>query len=88
MLEAAPNADVLMLGHVGVEPFGSIPEILANLGDRRHRLRVKAWRFDRSSIPIDADAQIQWLFERWLEMDEWIASHHPLPFPPHSAQTP
>lgn len=80
MLEAAPDADVIMLGHVGVEPFGSIPEILENLGDQRHRLRVKAWRFARSSIPIDPDAQIQWLFERWLEMDEWIASHHPLPF--------
>lgn len=80
MLESAPDADVVMLGHVGVEPFGSIPDILANLGSHANRLRVKAWRYSRASIPTDPDAQIQWLFERWLEMDEWIASHHPLPF--------
>ncbi len=79
MLEAAPNADVIMLGHVGIEPFGSIPEILANLGDKRNRLRVKAWRFDRSTIPHSVDEQIEWLFQRWLEMDRWIDSHHPLP---------
>ncbi len=79
MLEAAPNADVIMVGHVGVEPFGSLKEVFANVGDLRHRLRLKVWRFDRSDIPTDEDEQTDWLFERWLEMDQWIDSHHPLP---------
>lgn len=79
MLEAAPDADIVLIGHAGVEPFGSVPEVLANLGDLRHRLFVKAWRFPRSSVPLSEDARIQWLFERWIEMDEWIESHHPLP---------
>lgn len=78
MLEAAPDADIVMIGHAGVEPFGSVPEVLANLGDLRHRLYVKAWRFDRSTVPTEEDDQIQWLFERWLEMDQWVDSHHPL----------
>lgn len=79
MLEGAPDADVIVLGHVGVEPFGSIPQILENLGDKRQRLRLKAWRFDRSTIPTDTEAQIDWIDQRWLEMDEWISRHHPLP---------
>ena len=79
MLEAAPDADIVMVGHVGVEPFGSLKEVVANVGDLRHRLRLKAWRFDRASIPTDHEGQINWLFERWLEMDQWIDSHHPLP---------
>ena len=78
MLEAAPDADVIMLGHVGMEPFGSIQEILRNLGDPNHTFTIKAWRFERSSVPTSQDEQIRWLFERWLEMDEWIDSHHPL----------
>lgn len=79
MLEAAPDADVVMIGHAGVEPFGSVPEVLANLGDRRHRLFVKAWRYDRASLPTGEEELIQWLFERWVEMDEWVDSQHPLP---------
>lgn len=79
MLEAAPEADVIMVGHVGIEPFGSLKEVFANVGDLRHRLRIRAWRFPRSSIPTDPDAQINWLFDRWLQMDQWIDSHHPLP---------
>lgn len=79
MLEAAPNADVIMLGHVGVEPFDGLGHIVENLGDPRRRLRIKAWRYPRSTIPTDPDEQTNWLFERWIEMDEWIDSHHPLP---------
>ncbi len=79
MLEAAPDADVVMVGHVGIEPFGSLKEVFANVGDVRHRLRLKAWRFDRASIPSDKDEQIHWLFERWVQMDEWIDGHYPLP---------
>ena len=78
MLEAAPDADVVLVGHVGFEPFGSVPEVFANIGDPRHRLRVKAWRFDRATIPTTRDEQIHWLFERWLQMDEWIDAYHPL----------
>ena len=79
MLEAAPEADVIMLGHVGMEPFGSIQDILQNLGDPNHSFTIKAWRFDRSTVPTAPDEQIDWLFERWLEMDAWIDSYHPLP---------
>ena len=76
-LEGAPDADVIMLGHVGFEPFGTVREILQSLG-AQHSIIVRAWRFARSSVPDEPDAQIEWLFQRWAEMDEWIAAHHPL----------
>lgn len=78
LLEGAPNADVVLLGHVGFEPFGSLGQIIANAGSQ-HRIHIRAWRFARDTIPTDVDAQVQWLFERWAELDEWIASKHPLP---------
>lgn len=77
MLEGAPDADVIMLGHVGYETFGSVKQILASIGGD-HGVVLRAWRFARNTVPTDPSAQIDWLFERWVEMDEWIASHHPL----------
>ena len=76
-LEGAPDADIIVLGHVGYEPFSTIKDILANLGSE-HSIIVRAWRFARETVPTDPTAQIDWLFDRWLEGDEWISSHHPL----------
>jgi 1-acyl-sn-glycerol-3-phosphate acyltransferase len=75
LLDGAPEADVIMLGHAGFEPFGTIRQILSSLG-ADHRVAVRAWRFARSGIPVDPGAQIDWLFDRWLEMDAWICNHH------------
>ena len=76
-LEGAPDADVIMLGHVGFEPFGTLKEIAANMG-ATHSIRLKAWRYPRSEVPTDRDDLIEWLFAKWNELDDWIASHHPL----------
>lgn len=75
LLEGAPDADVIMLGHAGFEPFGTIGQILASLG-ADHGVAVRAWRFPRSTIPTDPASQIDWLFDRWVEMDAWICSYH------------
>lgn len=77
LLEGAPDADVIILAHTGFEPFGSLKSIIANMG-AQHSIKVRAWRYARSEIPTEPTAQIEWLFERWLEMDEWIATKHPL----------
>ena len=75
LLEGAPDADVVIMGHVGFEPFGTLTEILQNLGGQ-NQVTMKAWRYPRSQIPADQSDQIDWLFERWLELDEWIAQEH------------
>jgi len=75
LLDGAPDADVIMLGHAGFEPFGTIGQILASLG-ADHAVVVRAWRFARSTIPTDPSAQIDWLFDRWVEMDAWICNYH------------
>ena len=78
MLEGAPEADIIMFGHVGFEAFGTIGDILDNLGSN-DRIVMRAWRFPREEVPSDPDDQIDWLFERWTEMDAWIAANQPIP---------
>ncbi len=78
LLEGAPEADVIMLGHVGFEAFGTIGDIIDNLG-ANERIKLRAWRFPREEVPEDPDQQIDWLFDRWTEMDTWVAANQPIP---------
>ena len=66
---------MIVLGHVGFEPFGTIKQIFAAVGSE-HGVVVRAWRFARNTIPTDPTAQIDWLYDRWAEMDDWITTHH------------
>lgn len=75
LLEGAPHADVIILGHSGFEAFGSIRDILRNLGGA-HRVHISAWRIRRTEVPTEREARIDWLFERWLELDRWVAAQH------------
>ncbi len=75
LMEGAPGADIIILGHVGFEPFGTIGKIFAGIG-ADHPVRVAAWRHPRSSVPEDQAGRIDWLFDRWLELDEWISKQH------------
>ena len=75
LLDGAPDADVIIFGHAGFERFGSIREILASIGTPT-LVTMRAWRIPRSELPTDRDERIDWLFDRWLELDEWVASIH------------
>lgn len=75
LLDAAPQAEVLVLGHVGFEPFSSLAEILANV-PFRNPVRVRMWTFERASVPDDHDERVRWLFERWEHLDAWVLDQH------------
>ena len=69
-IDAAPNADVVVLGHVGF-PTGlrDVWELLPH----HQAIALKLWHEPSESIPVGHDARIEWLFERWRLLDEWVA---------------
>jgi hypothetical protein len=69
--DAAPDAHVVILGHVGFEPIASMKKVWRIL-PLTEPVEVKAWRHDRSTVPTDAEARMAWLYDRWAEMDDWI----------------
>lgn len=77
LLDGAKDADIIIFGHAGFEPFGTIGSIIKNLGPKR-QIVVNAWRHPRASIPTSHDELTDWLFDRWGEMDRWIANQQPL----------
>jgi 1-acyl-sn-glycerol-3-phosphate acyltransferase len=72
LLEAAPDADVVVCAHTGFEPAATLAQIWR--GDLLHQtIRVRFQRISRASIPTARDAQADWLRERWQEIDAWLA---------------
>jgi hypothetical protein len=57
------------MGHVGFP---------TSLGDAwrllpaRQTIEVKLWHTPWDAIPTGHDERIEWLFERWRELDAWV----------------
>ena len=71
MLEAAPDADVVVIAHEGLDGVASIRALAAAI-PLETRWTVTAWRAPRSEIPTDVDGQAKWLDEQWCRIDAWI----------------
>jgi 1-acyl-sn-glycerol-3-phosphate acyltransferase len=69
-LEAAPDADVVLIGHVGVP--GGFAELWRLLPDRQ-TVKLRMWLVPAGELPAGHDARIDWLFGRWRALDDWVA---------------
>lgn len=68
-IEAAPHADVVVMGHVGF-PDG-VKDVWHQL-PKEQVVTVRLWREPAESIPATQQERIAWLFERWRVLDEWV----------------
>jgi len=71
LLEAAPQADCLIVAHRGLEGLVTPWDFLDGSVVRR-RLEIRIWRIHRERIPCPEERP-QWLFERWREVDGFVA---------------
>jgi 1-acyl-sn-glycerol-3-phosphate acyltransferase len=69
-LEAAPEADVVFMGHAGI-PVGA-RELWHRLGGEQ-RVDVRLWHVPASEIPAGRDERIDWLFGWWRTLDRWVS---------------
>ncbi len=73
-IEAAPDADVVFVGHVGM------PAGWRNLWHELRTprtVRLRLWHVPARDVPEDRDEQIDWLFGRWCTLDGWVDEHQP-----------
>ena len=73
ILEGAPDADILVVGHTGFDGLRRMSEIWDGVLVGRD-IRVRIRRIPRADVPLDADARVAWLFDTWLELDGWIGA--------------
>ena len=79
-LDAAPEADVLLVAHTGLDHVVSIADVWHSLPMDK-RLLMGWWRIPREEIPADRDGRIEWLFEWWSRVDHWVDEHRPVDLP-------
>lgn len=71
LLESAPEADVVVFGHYGLDGFEYVSDIWSG-GLVGTTVRLKFWRFAAAEVPTDHEELIVWLYDRWQELDDWI----------------
>jgi 1-acyl-sn-glycerol-3-phosphate acyltransferase len=71
MLRGQPDADVVIIGHVGLEGVAELKGLRSRLPLKRPVL-VKWWVHKRSELPTNEDDLIGWLGDRWIELDQWV----------------
>lgn len=71
LLQAAPEADVLVLGHVGLDSFEHPRDMWRGdlVGSTVH---MKFWRYAAADVPRNDAGLARWIYERWAELDTWI----------------
>jgi 1-acyl-sn-glycerol-3-phosphate acyltransferase len=71
LLEPEIGADAVFGAHWGFDGIRSFSDFLGGgLIDRT--IEVEFWRVPAERIPKDRDAQIDWLYDHWSRVDEWV----------------
>jgi len=71
LLERNPGVDAVFCAHTGLEGAGSPTDLVAGtlVGAT---VRVRFWRVPYGDIPDTSAARIDWLYDQWQRVDDWI----------------
>jgi 1-acyl-sn-glycerol-3-phosphate acyltransferase len=75
-LDAAPDADVVLVAHTGLDHLNAVGDIWRELPMDK-QLIMRWWTVPRSEIPADREARIDWLFSWWERIDLWVEENRP-----------
>ena len=79
-LDAAPEADVLLVAHTGLDHLLTVRDLWHALPMDK-QIIMRWWRVPREDIPTGRDDQIEWLFDWWAQIDAWVEQHRPVDLP-------
>lgn len=74
LLAAAPDADVVVVSHRGLDKFGGIADLAAAV-PADSKVTVSARRIARVEIPQAAEDQVAWLDQLWLDQEAGLGGH-------------
>lgn len=70
-LDAAPEVDVLMVAHTGLDHMLTVADVYRELPMDK-TIVMQWWRVPRGDIPSERAERIDWLFGWWERIDSWI----------------
>jgi hypothetical protein len=79
-LEAAPDADVMLVAHTGVDHLLTVADVWRELPMDK-RITMQWWLEPASAVPDTPDERVDWLYSWWARIDAWIAENRPVELP-------
>jgi 1-acyl-sn-glycerol-3-phosphate acyltransferase len=70
LLDAAPQADVLIVAHRGLEGLAEVTDLLSGAIVGKE-VQVRIWRIKAADIP-EGDDRRRWLFDCWKRVDDFV----------------
>lgn len=71
--EHAPDADVMVIAHTGLEMLAGPWQVLKAI-PFRNRLLIRGLTHRSEDVPTDPDEIAAWLREQWREVNDWVES--------------
>ncbi len=75
-LDAAPEADVMMVAHTGLDHLNGVRDLWRELPMDK-QLVMRWWQVPREDIPEGREERIEWLYDWWQHIDDWVEQHRP-----------
>ena len=73
-LDAAPEADVLVVAHTGLDHLVTVSDVWRSLPMDK-QITMRWWEVSRDDIPEGREERIEWLYGWWERVDDWIEEH-------------
>jgi 1-acyl-sn-glycerol-3-phosphate acyltransferase len=70
-LTNARDADVVFVAHTGVDHLRTVLDVWRELPMDK-KIRMRWWIVPASDVPTDREQRIDWLFDWWQKIDDWI----------------
>jgi 1-acyl-sn-glycerol-3-phosphate acyltransferase len=74
-LDAAPDAGVIFVAHTGLDRMMTVADVWRELPMDK-RIVMHFWSVPPEDVPTGREARIEWLFDWWARIDEWIERNH------------
>ena len=69
-IDAAPGADVIFIGHVGLEKLDTLGDVWRGI-PMDTVVTATSWVVEAGAIPEAAEREA-WLYDSWEQLDDWI----------------
>lgn len=70
-LATATDADVVWVAHAGLDHLYTVADIWREL-PLDGTVRMRWWRVPAAEVPRGEDAQVEWLYRWWEQIDDWV----------------
>ncbi|MEV1285638.1 1-acyl-sn-glycerol-3-phosphate acyltransferase [Micromonospora sp. NPDC049679] len=76
-LDAAPDAGVVFVAHTGLDRMLTAADVWRELPMDK-QITMRFWSVPREEVPAGRQQRIDWLYDWWARIDEWIEANRTL----------